>query len=313
MACYYPSDGWISANANENGRFPITFDRKEAQQDAPIKVPCGRCIGCRLARSQQWGMRCHHEAQLHDENSFITLTYDDKNIPENASLSPYDWNRFMRKLRKELAPKKIRFYMGGEYGTKALPGWQTLPGQKTLGRPHYHAIIFGHQWDDLEIYAEKNGNIQYTSKKLEKTWGKGFVTIGQANYQSACYVARYCVKKIGGEMAEDHYTRINPVTGEKVTLEPEFARMSNRPGIGKDWFLRYWRDFAKGYVTMNGIKHAVPPYYVDLMAEHYPDEGLALKAMRRHSIDVMHPDLALDRLRVKEEVKKIRTKTLTRE
>jgi hypothetical protein len=27
-----------------------------------LKIPCGRCIGCRLEYSRQWAMRCHHEA-----------------------------------------------------------------------------------------------------------------------------------------------------------------------------------------------------------------------------------------------------------
>ncbi|AXL14634.1 replication initiator protein [Microviridae sp.] len=313
MACYYPSDGWLSAKANDNGRFPITFKRSEAQQDAPLRVPCGRCIGCRLDRSRQWGMRCQHESQLHEQNSFITLTYDDDNIPEGASLSSYDWNRFMRRLRKHLSPKKIRFYMGAEYGEQALAGWLTPEGQKILGRPHFHAILFGHQFDDLEIHEERNGNVSYTSETLAKIWGKGFVTVGEASYESACYVARYCMKKMGGELAEQHYKRIHPVTGEEISLTPEFARMSNRPGIGKDWFLRYWRDFAKGYTTLNGIRHAVPHYYVDVMAEHHPDEGLALKAMRRHSIDLYHPEMALDRLRIKQEVKERRTQLLKRD
>lgn len=314
MACYYPKPAWIRKYPNENGKYPVVFDLSHGGDPTQcIKVPCGGCIGCRLDRSRQWGMRCDHESQLHEQNSFITLTYDDHHIPENASVSPYDWNRFMRRLRKHLAPKTIRFYMGAEYGNKPLPGWITLDGNRPLGRPHYHAIIFGHQFDDLVEHEQRNGNISYTSETLAKIWGKGFVTVGEANYQSACYVARYCMKKMGGEVADTHYTRIHPVTGELVKIEPEFARMSNRPGIGKDWFLRYWKDFQKGYTTKNGIRHAVPSYYVDLMAEHYPDEGEALKAMRREAVDYFDADNNWSRLKIKEEVKTLRTNRLIRE
>jgi hypothetical protein len=54
-----------------------------------LKIPCGRCIGCRLEYSRQWAMRCHHEASLHTFNSFITLTYDPENLPQDGSLDVY--------------------------------------------------------------------------------------------------------------------------------------------------------------------------------------------------------------------------------
>lgn len=43
-----------------------------------MHLPCGRCIGCKLERSKQWAIRLMHEAQLHEANSFLNLTYDDK-------------------------------------------------------------------------------------------------------------------------------------------------------------------------------------------------------------------------------------------
>ena len=78
MACYSPIKGWRSKDVNpDTGKRSIVFNPKHAFQDMPVEVPCGQCIGCRLERSRQWAMRCVHEAQLHRDNSFITLTYDD--------------------------------------------------------------------------------------------------------------------------------------------------------------------------------------------------------------------------------------------
>lgn len=39
-----------------------------------IALPCGKCIGCRLEQSRQWAVRCVHEMQMHEDNSFVTLT-----------------------------------------------------------------------------------------------------------------------------------------------------------------------------------------------------------------------------------------------
>ena len=45
-----------------------------------IKVPCGKCLGCRLSYSRRWAVRSYHEAKMHDNfknNSFVTLTFND--------------------------------------------------------------------------------------------------------------------------------------------------------------------------------------------------------------------------------------------
>ena len=171
MTCYYPLRGWVSKKPNPSGKYSITFNRSEAQLDAETSVSCGQCIGCRLERSRIWALRCKHEASLHPHNSFITLTYDDDNLPSDGSLVKKDFTQFMKNLRKRLVPKNpysprtpkglkatdpkafpnqelfdewqfkngIRFYMCGEYGLDQILADQ---GIEKIGRPHYHAILF---------------------------------------------------------------------------------------------------------------------------------------------------------------------------
>ena len=83
MPCYHPLQGWRSRfNFNpKTGRHGITFNLNEAFVEFPVTVPCGQCIGCRLERSKMWAVRCMHESQLHDKNCFLTLTYNDENLP----------------------------------------------------------------------------------------------------------------------------------------------------------------------------------------------------------------------------------------
>lgn len=178
----------------------------------PFQVPCGQCIGCRLERSRDWAVRCVHEAKLYKENCFITLTYDNQHLPANGSLVRRDLTNFFKRLRKQY-DHKIRYFACGEYGDK---------GQ----RPHYHAILFNHHFSDRRVFSAGKFPL-YISDQLASLWQFGHSIIGEMSFESAAYTARYCVKKITGKDAREHY-------GERL---PEFSAMSRRPGIGHDFFL----------------------------------------------------------------------------
>ena len=53
-----------------------------------IEVPCGKCLECRLDHARQWADRCILEASEYDDNCFLTLTYDDLNIPVVDDVNP---------------------------------------------------------------------------------------------------------------------------------------------------------------------------------------------------------------------------------
>lgn len=121
MTCYHPIKAFRTASGvsfSELGRDDHLGD---------IELPCGRCVGCRLRRANEWALRVMHEAKLHPANCFVTLTYRDEDLPENGSLRHRDFQLFMKRLRKRA---DVRFYMCGEYGEQKL-------------RPHYHACLFG--------------------------------------------------------------------------------------------------------------------------------------------------------------------------
>ncbi len=307
MPCYYPLDGWRSKKPNERGKYPIVFKHTEAQIDEPVKIPCGQCIGCRLEKSRQWAMRCVHEASLHKTNSFITLTYDDDNINEAHSLNKDDWQKFMKALRHKISPHKIRFFMAGEYGTN-----QDLTSLSTIGRPHFHAIIFNYDFPDKIKHSITNDNMFYTSEELTNVWGKGHCLIGECSFETAAYTARYITKKITGSEAEDHYKRIDTTTGEITYINPEFTLQSRNPGIARDWFLKHKTDLDKGFITMRGQKMQPPTFYKKQF-EIYDEQLYEFQKRNAYNeIDIMDPDNTLDRLRVKEKIKLIRTKSLKR-
>ena len=292
MPCYYPLDGWRAKQPNESGKYPVAFRRNEAQQDSPLKLPCGSCIGCRLEYSRQWATRCVHESKMHEDNCFITLTYEDEFLPHNGNLVKSDFQTFMKRLRKQIEPKKIRYFAAGEYGS---PEPFTM---RSVGRPHFHAILFNHDFADREPVAKDLDS----SETLTDLWGKGFASVGDMTFDSAAYVARYCVKKITGDEADHHYQTFDQETGQVVYLEPEFSLMSRRPGIGKPWFDKYRNDMDKGYITMRGHKMRPPKAYERWYLRDHEEDYEPYKERKRQSVDELDPDNTLNRLRVKEEL-----------
>ena len=204
-----------------------------------------------------------HESTLHapESNWFITLTYDQEHLPENASLNTQDWQKFAKRWRKRKG--KFRFYQVGEYGTEN-------------GRPHHHAIVYGMKFDALE-QGEKSrkGYTQLHAPELEEVWGMGKTAVGALTWQSASYCARYIMEKQLGETAEQHYTRLDVDTGEIYEIKPEYSTMSRRPGIGKGWIDKHIKSVYKtDQVPVHGGKVSRPPKYYDKIQEALEVDGL---------------------------------------
>lgn len=285
MPCYHPLQGWQKAPGA-----PLSF--KPVRGARELKVPCGRCIGCRLERSRQWAVRCVHESRLYEQNCFLTLTYDKEHLPVSRSLDPVAFQRFMKRLRKFSGPS-VRFFACGEYGDEE-------------GRPHYHACVFNFDFPDKKyLKTTKAGEKIYTSAILERLWPFGMCSIGAVTFESAAYVARYVCKKVTGDKAVEHYEYIDPVSGEVFNREPEFVRMSLKPGIGSHWFDRYGSQvYPADMVVMRGAR-AKPPKYYDRLYERDNPEVMELIRLQR-ALDGQEESVWLDnsprRLRDKEAV-----------
>ncbi|WNK14799.1 MAG: replication initiator protein [Microvirus sp.] len=269
---------------------PIRIDRGA---DLSVQVACGRCIGCRLDKSRDWATRCVHEASLHDDSCFVTLTYDDKHLPPGGSLRPRDFTLFIKRLRKA-RNSKLRYFHCGEYG-------------ETSARPHYHALLFGVSFPDKRTCSRGDFPL-YSSQELDRLWGHGTCTIGALTHQSAAYCARYVMKKVTGDLAPDHYRYTDPDTGEVHELHPEYATMSRRPGIGHAWVHKYMDEVYHGdfIATKDGGQVPVPAYYDRELGKTRPDQLERIKKQRYQR--AMSPKERANstprRLAVREEVKK---------
>lgn len=251
-------------------------------------VSCGGCNWCRLKYAGEWAVRITHEASCYRENCFITLTYDDKRLPEGYDLregliySHFQVD-FLKSLRDRCGGltkvrhhnygkicgktgepypefhRPIRFYVSGEYGEQR-------------GRPHWHACIFNFDFSDKYFWRWRrfpNGVKYpvYRSPTLEELWPYGNSEIGSVTYQSAGYCARYIMKKVRTKDEDKYiaaYRVTDPVTGQIFDRKPEFCKMSTRPGIGSTWFQKFHSDvYPLDHVVLRDGRKVKPPRFYD--------------------------------------------------
>lgn len=265
MECISP----IKASLNEQGDI-VYSSRKAAPGLVGFQFPCRKCLPCRLNNAAEKAIRCVHEAQMHDGNIFLTLTYDAEHL-ESDKLIYKDFQLFMKSLRKRketkvkesslyllsneqerkelLEKSKITYMVTGEYGEKNK-------------RPHWHAIIFNYYPEDAQVLREsETGETVYTSKELVKLWKRGMLEFGSVTMESAGYVARYAAKKlVHGKDQEHDYHPLH--------------KTSSRRGIGNSWIQKHWKHvFGNGFVVLpNGQQTKIPRYYVDWLKKNMPEE-----------------------------------------
>lgn len=306
----------VDAIENSSYDYPIYIDSGCSPYGLDIKVPCGKCIGCKLDYSRMWATRSVHEAFMHDyykDCSFVTLTFNSDMLLRREN--PYSINKtafrsWIKRLRRAIEykyGKTIRLMACGEYGARHK-------------RPHYHMIIYGFNFPDKYIwkYNKIHGQdiIYYRSPFLEEVWTPagssdsfGFSVIGLVNFETSAYVARYVTKKLFGKFAEKTYKEI----------EPEFLTTSRNPGLGYNYFEKYYKDmFNYGYVTLpNGFKAPIPRYYSNKLETLNPDLYSKWSIDKRdkmiENLFIENLDSTHQRLFVREELKKYNLNVLHRQ
>lgn len=145
---------------------PILIWEDPDNHKGAIQVPCGKCLACRRKRSLDWTTRCVFESRTcgSDNCCFVTLTY--ACAPDNGLVKSH-LQSYLKRIRSRFAPRRIRFFACGEYGSIGK-------------RPHYHLILFGVSKDDMLSHDD--------------AWPYGFVSIGYATEQSIAYTCGYCNK-----------------------------------------------------------------------------------------------------------------------
>lgn len=239
--CLFPQ----RAQLNDIGRIEFTHEGE-------LKLPCGKCSECVSKRAIEWATRARHEIATHDQNCFLTLTYDEQNLPSILVVKE-EFQKFIKRLRKHLK-MKIRYMVSHEYGSKTF-------------RPHHHAIIFGYNPKNQKyIRTTPKGEKLFTSDEIEKLWNKGFHSIGTANEKTAYYIASYSLKG-------KKHSFPDPVSGEIIEVNDSMD-CSKRPAIG-------YTFFEENYQQMIDSQQILPRYYFNKLKninptlhEHYENERM---------------------------------------
>lgn len=228
MTCFASKPAWYPNPETQPVKPQQPFLSMPTRPRPPdLYVNCGKCEGCRASQRRDWGIRIYHETQMHPRNSFLTLTYNDENLPADGKIDKEHFRQFIRKLHR-YTTAKLRYFGCGEYGERT-------------NRPHYHAIIFGEDFRDNSY--DVNDSL-YGNAVLDRIWGNGQITIGPAESGSCMYTANYVSKKTG--------------------CTDTFALQSRTPPLGKSWVRKHHDNLRRlETVQVQGQELPIPKVYLE--------------------------------------------------
>lgn len=205
-----------------------------------LTVSCRKCTECLQVRANEWALRGHFELKDHKENCFLTLTYENNPV----QLKKLDLQNFIKRLRKAIAPTKIRYFSCGEYGDQGL-------------RPHYHIIIFGYDFKDKKFVKMSQSKKEiFESKQLNQLWPEGIATVQEATMETVAYSALYSA----------HLKQNLP---KYLKDAPEFNTMSHNLGINQ--ILKNMETYMiTDEIYINGFSYQIP----DILLKKYASDIL---------------------------------------
>lgn len=201
-----------------------------------------------MKRKAQWSLRMVEEKRKSFSSYFITLTYNDKNVPHGENghcINKNDHFEFIKVLKLYESPKvlrkrkmasleeierkangikevgKLKYYGISEYGDQT-------------SRPHWHYILF---------------NVRDINN-VSRAWNLGKVQVDECNVNTIDYVLKYMVKQRPNKTSDDN--------------QREVSFMSK--GIGNSLadkeFIKYiGREDANFVLNARGTKIPLPRYF----------------------------------------------------
>lgn len=138
--------------------------------DFYLEVPCGKCSECRKKKRQGWSFRLIQEILCHQENSFVTLTFENKYLDEFKCDYKKPLKLYIDRLRKYLGFRP-RYWFISELG-------------EDNDRFHFHGIFFGTSREKFDYFTQRS------------KWKYGYVWIGgYCNIKTASYITKYMLKQ----------------------------------------------------------------------------------------------------------------------
>lgn len=216
---------------------------------------CGKCLPCLMKRKAQWSFRMVEEKRNSFSSCFVTLTYNDLNVPYGKNgfcINKNDHFEFIKSLKiletdeelrkrkilssEELARKRSKtgeFYKGYNPKETRFKYYGVCEYGDENDRPHWHYILF---------------NVRDINN-INCAWNRGIVQVDECNVNTIDYVLKYMIKEHGDG---------------KIGKQREVSFMSK--GIGNsvadaEFKLYIKTDRGNQVLNQRGGKVALPRYY----------------------------------------------------
>lgn len=178
-------------------------------------VPCGHCIACLLQKSSRSTLKCKLESASHKYTYFVTLTYNNENIPlchalPNVEVCGYDFVEATPRLGEGIVLASMEMAVSSLHLLQEKCGNSMIPHlskrdlqlflkrlRKRLNekiryyavgeygpvhfRPHYHLLLW---FDEQETFKT-------IGQAIRESWPFGFVNSSLSEGDAARYTAGY--------------------------------------------------------------------------------------------------------------------------
>lgn len=259
--------------------YGFNFASESCEKLVWSKYPCRKCIPCLIARQKAWVSRLTEELENHENNYFVTLTYDDSFVPVSENGEMTFNKQHLIKLNRDLRKRFQQGFLSNPYKDviAGSPATFDLPkdvhykyyitseyGPSGTFRPHYHAVFYG-----LQV------PIHVAELLFRELWPYGFVSVFPAEAGAAGYISKYLVTDGVGK---------NAYNGTEHEDKP-FALMSK--GLGLSYVERmgdfHRADTRRMYVQKHGIKSRMDRYLKHKIYDEDTLSEYADKCLKQHS------------------------------
>ena len=223
-----------------------------------ILVGCGKCPLCLGKKGNEWKFRLKQTMKHATDCWFVTLTYDNTNLPKRSDNGKIQLQRFFKRLRKNYNLSKVA--PGFKYFAVAELGGD-------FGRIHYHILFFNTGWNWYQMH--------YNAKK---TWGNGIVYTEDMNLNRIAYVTKYIHQNIYRKPAyAEKYVELKYSNGQshikKVKIRrPNYFFMMCSKGIGLELIessamIKYLVERGDGTIKDGDFTISIPRYYIEKLPD----------------------------------------------
>lgn len=159
---------------------------------------CGRCLPCLKKRKAQWSYRIENEMRHSISAYFVTLTYNDDNLPPGNVVDPKHHKEFIALLKQ--------YESWTEMSTRLDYSYEEFQRSKQrIGEyaNDYHYDDYNLRYYGISEFGGISGRVHWhyllfnviDKRNIEKAWQAGLVQVDECNINTIDYVLKYMIKE----------------------------------------------------------------------------------------------------------------------